>query len=183
MTAHVDTQTNRAAVTTAAAATLGVAAVCWLVAIRQMDGMDMGVATELGSFAFFIGAWASMVAAMMLPGALQAVLRRARASGRAGAYELTPVKRACRRRCRASSRSGFGFGLACLGSSTGLMLMLVAVGVMSVSWMAIVAALVLAQKLLPPRTLVDVPLAVAIVVFGVLIVLAPGSIPGLTPPM
>jgi predicted metal-binding membrane protein len=63
------------------------------------------------------------------------------------------------------------------------MLMLVAVGVMSVSWMAIVAALVLAQKLLPPRLLVDVPLALAIVGLGVLIVLAPGSVPGLTPPM
>ncbi len=41
--------------TTAAtlAATLGAAAACWVIAIDQMRGMDMGVATRLGSFAFF----------------------------------------------------------------------------------------------------------------------------------
>ena len=64
---------------TAAAATLAVAAVCWPVAIREMDGMDMGVASELGSFGFFMRAWVAMMAAMMLPGALPAVLRLARA--------------------------------------------------------------------------------------------------------
>ena len=36
-------------------ATLGLAAACWVVAVRQMNGMDMGVATTtLGSFAFFV---------------------------------------------------------------------------------------------------------------------------------
>jgi hypothetical protein len=32
-----------------------------------MDGMDMGVATELGSFGSFVGLWVTMMAAMMLP--------------------------------------------------------------------------------------------------------------------
>jgi hypothetical protein len=46
MTAQVERQTNRAAATTVAlAATLGVAAVWWLIALRQMDGMEMGVST------------------------------------------------------------------------------------------------------------------------------------------
>ena len=45
------------------------------------------------------------------------------------------------------------------------------------------ACWVLAQKLLPAKTAVDVPLTLAIVGFGVLIVLAPSSVPGLTPPM
>ena len=35
-------------------ATLGLAAASWVVAVRQMDGMDMGVATRLGTFAFFV---------------------------------------------------------------------------------------------------------------------------------
>jgi hypothetical protein len=35
-------------------ATLGLAAASWVVAVRQMNGMDMGVATRLGSFAFFV---------------------------------------------------------------------------------------------------------------------------------
>jgi predicted metal-binding membrane protein len=43
-------------------------------------------------------------------------------------------------------RSGFEFGLYCVGSSIGLMLMLVALGVMNVTWMSVIAVLVLAQK-------------------------------------
>ena len=101
----------------------------------------------------------------------------------AGVYELTPLKRDCRRRCRASVRSGFEFGLYCVGSSIGLMLMLVALGVMSLTWMSVVAVLVLAQKLLPAKAAIDVPLALAIVGLGILIVIAPSSVPGLTPPM
>src|SRR5215467_5727228 len=69
--------------TTAAAltATLGLAAASWAIAVWQMHGMDMGTATRLGSFAFFIAAWAVMMAAMMLPGAAPAVLRRAHVGG------------------------------------------------------------------------------------------------------
>jgi predicted metal-binding membrane protein len=207
----------------ALAATLGLAAASWVVAVRQMNGMDMGVATRLGSFAFFVALWVAMMAAMMLPGAVPAVLRRAHASGRvravplfvgsylavwtlvgvaayalyrphgsfaagavaiaAGVYEFTPLKQNCRRRCRESVRSGFEFGLYCVGSSVGLMLMLVALGVMSVTWMSVIAVLVLAQKLLPAKAAIDVPLALAIVGLGILIVIAPSSVPGLTPPM
>ena len=38
-------------------ATLGVAALAWVVAVRRMGGMDMGVETELGSFASFVPPW------------------------------------------------------------------------------------------------------------------------------
>jgi predicted metal-binding membrane protein len=101
----------------------------------------------------------------------------------AGVYEFTPLKRQFRRRCRDSVSSGFGFGLCCIGSSIGLMLMLVALGVMSVIWMAVIAVLVLAQKLLPARAAVDVPLALAIAGLGIWIIIAPWSVPGLMPPM
>ena len=207
----------------AVATTIGLAAASWVVAVRRMHGMDMGVATRLGSFVPFIAVWAVMMAAMMLPGAAPAVLRRAQASGRvravplfigsylatwavvggaayalyrphgsmaagavtvaAGLYELTPLKRHFRRRCRDSVRSGFGFGLCCVGSSIGLMVMLVALGVMSVTWMLVIAVLVLVQKLLPAKAAVDVPLALAIIGFGIWIILAPASVPGLVPPM
>jgi predicted metal-binding membrane protein len=217
------TSATTAAMAAALAATLGLTAASWVVAVRQMNGMDMGAATELGPFAFFVALWVSMMAAMMLPGATPAVLRRAHASGRvravplfigsylavwtlvgvvvyalyrphasfaagavviaAGLYEFTPLKQRCRRRCRESVRSGFQFGRYCVGSSIGLMLMLVALGVMSVTWMSVIAVLVLAQKLLPPRAAVDVPLALAIVGLGVLVFVAPPSVPGLTPPM
>jgi Predicted metal-binding integral membrane protein (DUF2182) len=68
-------------VTAAALTTLAVAAAAWVVALRQMNGMDMGVETELGSFASFVGFWVAMMAAMMLPGAAVAVFRRARVRG------------------------------------------------------------------------------------------------------
>jgi predicted metal-binding membrane protein len=101
----------------------------------------------------------------------------------AGAYEFTPLKRHFRRRCRETPGSGAGFGLCCAGSSAGLMAMLVALGVMSIGWMAATAAVVTVQKLLPARTALDVPLAVAIVTLGILIIVNPSSVPGLTPPM
>jgi predicted metal-binding membrane protein len=75
-----------------------------------------------------------------------------------------------------------GFGLCCVGSSIGLMAMLVALDVMSLLWMSVVAVLACAQKLLPAKAAIDVPLALAIVGFGLVIVIAPGMIPGLTPP-
>ena len=85
----------------------------------------------------------------------------------AGLYELTPLKRRFRRQCwESSSASGIGFGLCCVGSSIGLMVMMVALGVMSITWMAVIAVLVVAQKLWPPRAVIDVPLALAIVGLG-----------------
>jgi predicted metal-binding membrane protein len=221
---RVPAMTSARAATTAAAlaATLGLAAASWVVAVRQMNGMDMGAQTRLGSFGFFAAVWVWMMAAMMLPGAAPAVVRRAQAGGAravplfagsylavwalvgvgvyalyrphgsgaagavviaAGVYELTPLKQHFRRRCRESAGSGFGFGLCCVGSSIGLMLVLVAVGVMSVTWMAVIAVLVLGQKLLPAKAAIDVPLALAIVGLGTLIVIAPSLVPGVTPPM
>jgi len=188
-----------------------------------MSGMDMGVATQLGSFGFFVVLWVFMMAAMMLPGAVPAVLRRVQASGQAravplfvgsylaawtlvglavfalyrphgtvaagvvaiaaGVYELTPLKQRCRQRCRDGIGSGLEFGLWCVGSSIGLMLLLVGLSVMSIAWMTIIAVLVVAQKLLPRRAAFDVPLALAIVGLGVLIIVAPSAVPGLMPAM
>jgi len=100
----------------------------------------------------------------------------------AGAYELTPPKRRFRRACREGAGSGLAFGVCCVGSSIGLMAMLVALDVMSLFWMSVVAVLTCAQKLLPAKAAIDVPLALAIVGFGCVIVIAPGLVPGLTPP-
>jgi predicted metal-binding membrane protein len=99
----------------------------------------------------------------------------------AGAYELTPVKRHFRRRCREDAGSGLGFGLCCVGSTIGLMAMLVALDVMSLFWMSIVAVLACAQKLLPARAAVDVPVALSLVGLGLVIIIAPPLVPGLTP--
>jgi predicted metal-binding membrane protein len=100
----------------------------------------------------------------------------------AGCYELTAVKRHFRRRCREEASSGLGYGLCCLGSGIGLMAVLVALDVMSLLWMSVVAAVGCAQKLLPARAMVDVPLALALIGLGLVIVIAPVPVPGLMPP-
>jgi predicted metal-binding membrane protein len=63
------------------------------------------------------------------------------------------------------------------------MAMLVVLGLMSLGWMAVIAVLVTGQKLMPARAALDVPLALAIVAFGVQIIVDPSSVPGLTPTM
>jgi predicted metal-binding membrane protein len=216
------TRATPAATAAALTGTLGLTAGCWVIAVWQMHGMDRGTATQLGSFGFFIAVWVAMMAAMMLPGAVPALLARARTIGvravplfagsylavwalagvavygayrphgtlaagavviAAAVYEVTPLKRHFRRRCREAAGSGFTFGLCCAGSSLGLMAMLVALGVMSITWMALIAVLVLAQKLLPAKTAIDLPLALAIAGLGVLIVITPSLVPGLSPAM
>jgi predicted metal-binding membrane protein len=101
----------------------------------------------------------------------------------AAVYEVTPLKRHFRRRCREVTGSGFTFGLCCVGSSAGLTAMMVALGAMSITWMAVIAVLVIGQKLLPGRTAIDLPLALAIAGLGVVIVITPSLVPGLSPPM
>jgi len=63
-----------------------------------------------------------------------------------------------------------------------VMAMLVALDVMSLFWMSVVAVLASAQKLLPAKAAIDVPLALAIVGLGFVIVFVPSLVPGLTPP-
>jgi predicted metal-binding membrane protein len=85
-----------------------------------------------------------------------------------GAYELSPVKLEYRRRCRERARSGIRFGMACVGSSAGLMLILAGAGLMSAAWMGAIALVVLAQKLLAPNRLIDVSLALALVTLALI---------------
>jgi predicted metal-binding membrane protein len=85
----------------------------------------------------------------------------------AAVYELTPAKYACLRRCRGpvafilehwhdgrlgALRMGVVHGLWCVGCCWGLMAALVALGLMSLGWMAVVALLIAVEKLVPhPR--------------------------------
>ena len=98
----------------------------------------------------------------------------------AGLYELTPLKRYFRRRCRDSAASGLDVGFDCVGSCLGLMLAAMALGITGAAGMSVVALLVAAQKLLPVKATVDVPLALAILGLGLLVVIAPSSVPPLT---
>lgn len=82
----------------------------------------------------------------------------------AGLYQLTPLKSACLRHCRSpfdfvlhhwrdgsagALRMGWEHGLFCVGCCWGLMALLFAAGIMSLLWMAVIAAFVLVEKLFP----------------------------------
>lgn len=132
---------------------------------RAQDGVSVLAAPRFAGS--YLGVWALAGLAMWLlyqpPGAAaSAALIIA-----AGLYELTPLKRECRRRCREHVRSGLRFGVRCFGSSIGLMLVLVAVNVSGAALMVAIAAVVLAQKLFPPRRTLDLSLALGIVAPGI----------------
>lgn len=113
----------------------------------------------------------------------------------AGLYQLTAAKEACLRRCRerrtfmhdhwrsgrlGALRMGVEHGGYCIGCSWALMATLFALGLMSLTWMAVVAALIAAERLLHPRARLAV--AVVLVALGAWVALAPGDVPALTVP-
>ena len=114
----------------------------------------------------------------------------------AGIYQLTPLKRACLRRCRSplhfllrgrpgslgAVRLGVEHGAYCVGCCTGLMLVLFALGAMSLVWMAVVAAAILVEKALPRGETFARLLAVVLIAVGVWVAASPASVPGLTEP-
>jgi len=84
--------------------------------------------------------------------------------GAAGLYQLTPLKAACLAHCRSpldfalhhwrdgasgALRMGLEHGLYCLGCCWFLMALMFAAGIMSLLWMAAIAAFVLIEKLFP----------------------------------
>ncbi|HEY7731257.1 MAG TPA: DUF2182 domain-containing protein [Gaiellaceae bacterium] len=228
------------------------AAVGWWWTAREMQGMDGGPWTELGTAAWFLGVWVVMMAAMMFPSvaptvALYSKLRHTRALGapllftagyllvwsavglvayalarigaelfgdvlawdRAGrwvagttllvaaVYELTPLKNVCLGKCRSplgfllgswrdglsgATQMGARHGAWCVGCCWALMASLLALGLMSVVWMALVAGLIAFEKLIPSRRAATYGTAAVLLVLGVLMLFAPNVIPGLTIP-
>jgi predicted metal-binding membrane protein len=230
----------------------GLAGVGWWWTIDRMRGMDDGPWTGLGTLGWFLGVWAAMMGAMMLPSvaptvALYARMTRRRSplapllfsagyllvwcgagllafaaaevggratggafawdrAGRwtagatlllAAVYEATPLKDACLGRCRSplgfllgSWRSGPGGALRmgaaggwwCVGCCWALMASLFALGVMSTAWMAFVAGLVAVEKALPWRRVATLGTTALLALLGLLLLLAPDLVPGLTIP-
>jgi predicted metal-binding membrane protein len=115
----------------------------------------------------------------------------------AAVYQLTPLKEVCLRHCRSplgfllkhwrpgplgSLRMGVIHGGWCVGCCWALMAALFALGVMSLGWMAFIAALIAAEKLLPWRAPASYGIALLLLALGVGVAAAPGTVPGLTLP-
>jgi predicted metal-binding membrane protein len=115
----------------------------------------------------------------------------------AAAYELTPLKHVCLAKCRSplgfllgawrdgrggSLQMGVRHGAWCVGCCWALMASLFALGVMSVVWMAVVAALIAGEKTLPWRRVATYGTAGILLALGVLLLAAPDAVPALTVP-
>jgi predicted metal-binding membrane protein len=115
----------------------------------------------------------------------------------AAAYELTPLKTVCLRKCRSplgfllgvwrdgrvgALQMGAKHGAWCVGCCWALMASLFALGVMSIVWMAFVAGLIAAEKVLPWRRVATYGAAAILLALGVLLLAAPDAIPALTIP-
>jgi predicted metal-binding membrane protein len=115
----------------------------------------------------------------------------------AALYELTPLKDVCLTKCRSpvgfllgSWRDGRAGAIEmgsrhawwCLGCCWALMAALFALGVMSLVWMAFVAALIALEKTLPWHRLVTFGTAAILVALAIAVVTVPHSVPGLVVP-
>ena len=115
----------------------------------------------------------------------------------AAAYQLTPLKDACLTRCRVpiafllgswrpgrsgGLRRGIAHGAWCAGCCWALMAALFALGVMSIAWTALVAAVVALEKTLPWRRVATWGTGALLAVLGLLLLAAPADMPGLTLP-
>jgi predicted metal-binding membrane protein len=110
----------------------------------------------------------------------------------AGIYQLTPLKDICLRHCRSplgfvmahwrggragAVRMGLRHGLFCVGCCWLLFLILVPLGVMNIAAMIVVTLLVFGEKVLPWGRGIGRVAAVALVGYGVLVLLRPGVLP------
>ena len=115
----------------------------------------------------------------------------------AALYQLTPLKDVCLRHCRnpfmfimqhwrpgrpGALRMGVMHGGWCVGCCWMLMAALFALGVMSLGWMAFIAALIAAEKLLPWKAFANRSIAVLLLVLGFAVAFTPADVPGLTLP-
>jgi predicted metal-binding membrane protein len=106
----------------------------------------------------------------------------------AGAYQFTPLKATCLRACQTPAdflvrhwhggalgplRLGIDHGLYCLGCCWTLMAVLVAAGGMGLAWVALIALIVLVEKLAPRATWFGRAVGVAFVLGALVVTLRP----------
>jgi predicted metal-binding membrane protein len=106
----------------------------------------------------------------------------------AGIYEFTPLKHRCLTHCRSplnwipqhmkpgtagALRMGAEHGAYCLGCCWALMLLLFAVGIMNLLWVAAIAAVVLVQKLFPGGATVARIGGAALIAWGIVLLAQP----------
>jgi predicted metal-binding membrane protein len=117
--------------------------------------------------------------------------------GVAALYELTPLKHACLGKCRSpvgfllsswrdgrlgALSMGARHGAWCLGCCWALMAALFALGVMSITWMVVVAALIALEKVVPWQRVAAWGTTAILVALAIGVAASPGNVPGLVVP-
>jgi predicted metal-binding membrane protein len=112
----------------------------------------------------------------------------------AGAYQLSPLKEKCLRKCRTpmafivtswrdgtggAVRMGLQHGAVCLGCCWLLFAILFPLGVMNIGVMAAVTALIFAEKVLSRGFHIAAVAGVVLIGYGVLVIAWPGALPSL----
>jgi predicted metal-binding membrane protein len=115
----------------------------------------------------------------------------------AAVYELTPFKDVCLGKCRSplgfmigawreglrgAVEMGARHGAWCVGCCWALMASLFALGVMSLAWMALVAALIALEKTVPWGRPSTYATALVLLALGVVLIASPEVLPGLVVP-
>ncbi len=110
----------------------------------------------------------------------------------AGIYQLTSFKRVCLAKCRApqgfilhswgkgyssSLRMGLKCGIYCLGSYWLLFVLLFPMGIMNIAAMALLTVLIFAEKCFPPGARIAQFAALALILYGTLVIVAPAALP------
>ena len=152
---------------------------------------------SVGAFAFALAAAVGTIAGDFLAWDRAGRWVAAATLVAAAVYELTPLKDVCLGKCRSplgfllgswrdgpvgGLQMGIRHGAWCIGCCWALMISLFALGVMSLAWMAFVAAVIAFEKLIPSRRVATYGTAAVLGTLGVLLLLAPDAIPGLTAP-
>jgi predicted metal-binding membrane protein len=115
----------------------------------------------------------------------------------AAIYELTPLKDVCLGKCRSplgfllgtwrdgnsgALQMGARHAAWCLGCCSALMAALFALGVMSITWMALIAALITLEKTIPWRRAATWGTAGVLIALAIIVVAVPRDLPGLVVP-
>lgn len=151
----------------------------WLSAFDRLGGNRIIFSTG------YAGAWLLYsLAAASIQLLLPHDLPKATSAGilfTAGAFQFAPIKRACLMHCRnpltyfltrwrdgasGGFRMGFGHGLFCVACCWALMATTLAVGVMSLWWMAALAAVTFAEQVSPWENRVRIAVGIALIVMA-----------------
>lgn len=110
----------------------------------------------------------------------------------AGLYQLSPLKHTCLSKCRTpvqfilsswhdgyggAFRMGLEHGIYCLGCCWLLFVILFPLGIMNIAIMALVTALIFAEKALPFGRRISQIAGLALIAYGVLVIFLPAALP------